>query len=359
MFLVKKVRRVKDTFTFAGINSIAFSVHYLPSASNIFGEAIERDTYDEEIAWRNGGVYYGSRVKKKTISLSCYFEDISERTLASLNRWLYQEKEAELIFDEMPWKYYTVRVSKIGDPKAYRSASVGAPSIYSGTFSIEFTAYQPFAKMAYKSYDLIDLDGASIYTGIVETSMMPESPTIDSRRFLVYNCGTERVATRICIGGESGKPVLIRNETNGDKCKVITLPPDPAYLDIDGERGRVDIVNPSTADKILSYESHDEGYITLEPCGNILDENLISYTAGSNVAQLVGMQANKSLVEKYGWIDGKWHRIAAVTDEGIILDAKMENTGDENVRFVAMNIISIETEAQLTRLEIDYTPMVR
>ena len=71
------------------------------------------------------------------------------------------------------------------------------------------------------------------------------------------------------------------------------------------------------------------------------------------------MQADKSLVGKYGWIDGKWHRIAAVTDEGIILDAKMENTGDENVRFVVMNIISIETEAQLTRLEIDYTPMVR
>ena len=113
----------------------------------------------------------------------------------------------------------------------------------------------------------------------------------------------------------------------------------------------MDIINPTTSDKVLSYESHDEGYITLEPCGSILDENLISYTAGSNVAQLVGMQADKSLVGKYGWIDGKWHRIAAVTDEGIILDAKMENTGDENVRFVVMNIISIETEAQLARLE--------
>lgn len=259
----------------------------------------------------------------------------------------------------MPWKYYTVRVAKISDQKAYRAANIGAISTYSGTFSIEFTAYQPFAKMAYKSYDTIDLDGASIYTGIVEASMMPESPSANSKRFMVYNCGTERIPMNISIGGESGKPILIRNETNGDKCKVTTLPLSPAYLDIDGERGRVDIVSPVTSDRILSYESHDEGYITLEPCGIILDDGVISYTAGSSVAHLTGQQEDKSLVGKYGWIDGKWHRVAAVTDEGIILDAKMENTGDENVRFVTMNVICIETEAQLTRLEIDYTPMVR
>lgn len=189
---------------------------------------------------------------------------------------------------------------------------------------------------------------------------MPEEPTTESRRFLIYNCGTERIGAKIRIGGESGKNVVIVNETNGCRCKLNTLPGDGAYLEIDSDKGKVEIVSEATDERTLSFESHDEGYITLESCGAIIKEYVFSYEEGSNIVQCPGQSIpGDEAIDKYILLCGEWHRIVDLTDGGFIIDGVMTNTGDEASTIATMNVIRIDTEATLNRLEVDYTPMVR
>ena len=113
------------------------------------------------------------------------------------------------MFDDRPFVYYTVRPAKVVEGKAYATARpcLGNKQdvLYSGTFTITFSAHDPFGKMAYVSYDEYDTDGAERRCGIVSKTEMPPAVSASTGTHLVYNPGTEITDTVIRISGSAPK----------------------------------------------------------------------------------------------------------------------------------------------------------
>lgn len=173
------------------------------------------------------------------------------------------------------------------------------------------TAYNPFGRMLAGSYDgATDYSGAMNDTGILYKEMMPAAPTADSRRFLVYNCGTERVAATLKIAGtvDAENGLTITNTTNGSTCKVIGLTesaiPEGSWLEINGELGQVYQVIGD--EHRLAFEFHDLGYLQLEPCTPVIRDVLVNCEAGSRiVTSNIGAFAEAENGQ-YIYLDGQW-----------------------------------------------------
>ena len=346
-------------FSFMGIHSSTFGVYYIPDESSLFDDRSDYEVYDEDVDWHDGGIYYGRKVKPREFSLDCYYEDIPRKTYEKMKQWLSGRHSGRLIFDDKPWKYYDVYITKKPSGKQYSQHEHGMEPLYSGTFSITFTAYEPFGKLEYSSYDTVDTDGVTRYCGMLEKSKLPAAPELSDRRFIFYNCGTETAPTIIRVGGTTDKDgFVIRNETTGQKCRLIALPPSPAYLELDSRKGSVTLVDPSTNQRELMFEYHDYGFIDLEPSGLLYDEVLVAYTSGSNTVTVYNKELDQSHVGRYLYLGGKWMRIIAVTKNGVVLNGNMEASGEESSTIVVMNQMAIEGNVTLTKFEMEYTPLV-
>lgn len=150
------------------------------------------------------------------------------------------------MFDEKPFVIYrNVTIRKTVSGTSYPSGDgLTHMPVFSGTFTIEFAAYDPYGYLAYKAYHDYDYDGARVYCGMIEENEMPAAPTTDSRSFLLYNCGTQACDTVLTIGG-SAQGITIRNLTNGTKCVLNSLPAN-GYLEIDSAYGTIKHISGNT-----------------------------------------------------------------------------------------------------------------
>ncbi len=105
----------------------------------------------------------------------------------------------------------------------YDHAGASGSLLFSGTFEACFTAYDPFGKMLRTAYADAPMEGELEATGILPAAMMPPAPVVAGGSFLIYNPGTERAQTVICLAGDAGDGILIRNLTTGQRCKIIDL----------------------------------------------------------------------------------------------------------------------------------------
>lgn len=123
-----------------------------------------------------------------------------------------------------------VRPTKAFEPELYEHVLDGNSfPTYSGTFSMTLSAYDPFGyltKTVCESEE--ELFEMASYCGILFSDQMPDSPTPDSMRFLVYNCGTELCGLNFYFRGTAPSGMTLRNLTNGTKCKLTALPAEPA-----------------------------------------------------------------------------------------------------------------------------------
>ena len=102
-----------DGFSYNGIHCSEFNVMYIPDASANWRDDAAFETYTKEVAWHNGGYYYGNAVKMRSMSLKCFFEEISLKTREDIRRWLRRGTRGKLVFDEMPFMYYDAIISEI------------------------------------------------------------------------------------------------------------------------------------------------------------------------------------------------------------------------------------------------------
>lgn len=350
-----------EGFSYNGLHSSLFSVYYIPDESALFDDQADFEVFDEEPNWRDGGVYYGNRVKQREFSLSCYFEDVTREQKEKINQWLDRNTSGELVFDERPFVAYKVRPTKKLNGKIYTQRYDDIPGDrFSGTFTLTFTAYDPFGYMKYNSYDVYDTDGAARYCGIVSKSAMPAAPDPNKNNFLVYNCGTERCGCLIRIAGTAPNGLTLTNNANMNRCKLIALPPTPGYLEIDSVNGVVRFKTTTGSEDEIVFEYHDEGYITLESCGFVYDEAVATYSKTSKIVSFQDRELDNSYIGKYIRIAGAWHKIMTVNKTSATLDKEPATSGVDTVSFVTMNQITITGEnVNLTRLEIEYTPKVQ
>lgn len=97
----------------------------------------------------DGTLYWESFYTNKTFSVNIAFDHLTEDNYRKLRQWLNGKDRGELIFDEAPYKAYTV---KIKDPPQLKTICFmeDGKRIYKGEGTISFVAYYPFARGVYK-----------------------------------------------------------------------------------------------------------------------------------------------------------------------------------------------------------------
>ena len=102
----------------------------------------------------DGTLYWESFYTNKTFPINIAFDHLTEDDYRKLRQWLNGKDRGELIFDEAPYKAYTV---KIKDPPQLKTICFmeDGKRIYKGEGTISFVAYYPFARGVYKVGDNI------------------------------------------------------------------------------------------------------------------------------------------------------------------------------------------------------------
>lgn len=344
-----------EGFTYNGIHSEEQGVQYIPSHKDLWEQSADYDVSSVKVNSRPGGYYYQSDVKERTFTLSCFFEDITLETREKIRHWIGRNTSGRLIFDDRPFMYYDVRPTRVDTGNLYfKGISGSTEELLSGTFTITFTAFEPFGKQLYKAYKDYDSDNAGAYCGILEEQQMPPAPTASSTSFIVYNCGTEDANTLIRIGGTAANGLTITNYTNGTKCVLTSLPPSD-YIEIDSSKGTVKYAGN------LEYSYHSDGFIKLASYLPDIKNVVVRYSSGSNTITVSGAIPEASWIGKYVYQNGSWIKILYVnTTTGIItLQSSMGSTGIETTRIVTMNEIGITGDGvSLTTFSLDYTPLI-
>ena len=342
-----------EGFTFNGIHTDTMKCYYIPDEEDRWFESPDFDVFDENVNWYDGGYYYGNHTKPREFKLDCYYEEITRAEREAIRRWLDKDEYGRLVFDNRPFCYYDVRPTKVVTGKEYAGTNAcHADRLYSGTFTVTFTAYRPYGKMMLTAYDDDDM-GAKDYCGIMHEDDMPDSPTASSRNFLLYNPGTEPCDLIIEIAGTATNGLNIRNDTNNTECKLLGLP-SSGTLKIDGSIGYISVGGEK------AFEFHDIGYVSLSSYGSIRRGVKASGTAST--VTLTEMKTAPDMAGKYIRMDGEWIRINAVTSDTTLNVAKTftGTVTEENGIITTMNDIRIygDGEITLTALNIEYIPTV-
>ena len=245
-------------FIYGGIHSSEFGLYYTQTPDDKWFGDPEYDVYSDDIDWRHGGYYYGSKAKVRTFTLKCMFEEISIATRQAIKRWLGRDTSGKLIFDDMPFVYWNVRPGKIPVGNWY----LDSDESHSGTVTITFVAYEPFGYLMRK-YNTASSpnDGAEQYCDIISVDDMPAAPTTSSTSFDIYNPGTEECGLSIEISGSTTNPFRFFNAANQTMCVFGSLPSSNLHVTVDGDTGYVSM----TADGSNGYAYHDKGIVKLEP----------------------------------------------------------------------------------------------
>lgn len=259
------------SFSYNGTDSSVYHVEYVPNQNDRWFQGPDWEVYEADINWKNGGYYYGNSAKIRTFQIKCYFEEITIKQREDIRKWLHRDTSGRLIFSNMPFVYWNVRPTRLVNGELYIDGDY-----YSGTFTVTFSAYEPFGYLMRKSNGQSDNDNANDYCDLISTSSMPAAPTTSSRSFQVYNPGREVCGMSISVSGSVSHPIEFLNTTNSTSCVLQSLPSSSLILEINGETGLVTTHTSGSTSYEYGFAYHDRGYVKLNPGYNtiqILEQN--------------------------------------------------------------------------------------
>lgn len=114
-----------------------------------------------EVPGGKGLYYFNTQIQQRQFTINFAYDDLAEEDVRELREWLNPLEQGELIFDEEPYKAYTVKPNtqpklsylvfdkgittetfKLYEPSTVKSSG----RVYKGEGAIGLTAYYPYAK---------------------------------------------------------------------------------------------------------------------------------------------------------------------------------------------------------------------
>ena len=134
-------------FTFNGVHSDTLGIKRTSEGSR-FNENLLPTIQDKTVQVPGGdGMYhFGSYYSQRQFNISYAFDALTEEQLSEIKRVFGDKKIHTLIFDEMPFKTYQAKVTGSASIKHIPFAEGETNRIYKGEGSIQFTAYDPYAR---------------------------------------------------------------------------------------------------------------------------------------------------------------------------------------------------------------------
>ena len=218
-------------FSFNGVHSSELGIKRISEGSR-FNENLLPTIQDKTIQVPGGdGMYYfGSYYTQRQFNISYAFDSLTEQQLNRIKAVFGDKKPHRLVFDEAPYKAYLAKVTGSASIKHIPFAEGATNRVYKGEGSIQFTAYEPFARSTHKYLNEF-FDWKNIQEWKEAAKLLESQGKYDkltNNYIELYNPG-DREADYICIlnfqngvipaveikildGDESVAPSLILNE---------------------------------------------------------------------------------------------------------------------------------------------------
>ena len=164
----------------------------------------------------DGTLYWESFYTNKTFSINIAFDHLTEDDYRKLRQWLNGKDRGELVFDEAPYKAYTV---KIKDPPQLKTICFmeDGKRIYKGEGTISFVAYYPFARGVYKfetdTKDIINVEEWIDASGLKGATKDNYNSFSEEGSCNLYNAGDLPTDFKLIVNIEN-KPTNITLKTN-------------------------------------------------------------------------------------------------------------------------------------------------
>jgi phage-related protein len=104
----------------------------------------DRKDITVEVSGGNGMYYFGSFDRAQKFSINFAFDSLTEAQLRRWKQFCNNPNLEDLIFDELPYKVYTAKIT--GRPiLKYVAFDENGERVYKGEGTLEFTCYHPYA----------------------------------------------------------------------------------------------------------------------------------------------------------------------------------------------------------------------
>lgn len=167
-------------FTFAGHHSSEFGLtvvsdgsRYHQNLSNNFNDTIIT------VPGKNGGYYFGTQLNTRDIGIECAFDNMTSQMKHKIEQWLYPNQLGWLIFDEMPYKKYYVKISSLPsfsfipfDNVKRVNNLIFNRDILKGELSISFFSFYEFA-FGNENYELPSINNNIINQRDIDSGILP------------------------------------------------------------------------------------------------------------------------------------------------------------------------------------------
>ena len=252
-------------FSFNGVHSDTLGIKRTSEGSR-FNENLLPTIQDKTVQVPGGdGMYhFGSYYTQRQFNIYYAFDALTEEQLARIKTLFGDKKIHELIFDEAPYKVYQAKVTGSASIKHIPFAEGATNRVYKGEGSIQFTAYEPYARSVKKflnQYDNINKDEWKAASGMLETG--------DGYDVLIGN------TIKLYNPGDKETDFILTFEfSNG------SIPAGTIYLDANSQLSikQIPQQGQDTHIKINTRLNLIEGYINERKSGNIYNRYITSGT---------------------------------------------------------------------------------
>ena len=255
-------------FTFNGVHSDTLGIKRTSEGSR-FNENLLPTIQDKTVQVPGGdGMYhFGSYYTQRQFNISYAFDALTEEQLAEIKRVFGDKKIHTLVFDEMPFKTYQAKVTGSASIKHIPFAEGETNRIYKGEGSIQFTAYDPYARCKEK---YLSNDYYKKFNNIEEWKG-------------AANLLTSQGDYDVCVGNA----IKLYNPGDKEADFVLTfrfdnriIPAGKIYLDADSQLSikQISRLGEDTHIKINTKLNLIEGYVGERKSGNIYNRFIASGT---------------------------------------------------------------------------------
>lgn len=138
-------------FSFGGVHSSTLGIIRTSEGSrynqNLFPNAQDKTV---QVPDGEGTYYFGSQYTQKPFSISIAFDSLTEVLFRKLIDTFGTKELKQLIFDEVPYKYYMAKSTGIPQLKYICFDDENEQRVYKGEGTLDFIAYFPFARSVHK-----------------------------------------------------------------------------------------------------------------------------------------------------------------------------------------------------------------
>lgn len=142
-------------FTFNGIHSSSLGIVRVSSGDRYESDLLpQMEDKTAEVPGSDGVYYFGSHYRQRKFIINFVFTHITDFELRKMRNMFGDRGIHDLIFDELPYKVYSAKVTSSATHKYIcfdeELIEQNRGRFYSGEGSIEFTCFYPFARSRYK-----------------------------------------------------------------------------------------------------------------------------------------------------------------------------------------------------------------